>query len=206
MDDLTGGRDSKEVRKEMDERLKLNLEDIKKLYKKNELFVNLYEQKDFDIRYCESFQDIGMETVYPKIKLLDDKIIGCYKIEKYIRKGYFLGSKFYSTKCMDIAFLGKLDKKCKMKGIQERHREFIHYEQLWNSIFDFNSQIDITDLNFIEKCVLIYKQQMFTTMHTGVRIANVIKMIIPTLVKRKFMDHKGVETFPFRTDEEQKEF
>lgn len=53
---------------------------------------------------------------------MDDDICGCFKIEKYIIEGYFLGSKFYAVMCYDAKDAGRLTGKCKMKGVKERYR------------------------------------------------------------------------------------
>lgn len=65
-----------------------------------------------------AYLDVGEENMYDKCNLLNDDICGCYKKEKFIIEGYWLGSKNYGLRAFDFDNGGKISTICKMKGIR----------------------------------------------------------------------------------------
>lgn len=73
------------------------------------------------------------------MRVLDANICGAFKQEKYVWEGYFLGAKFYATKCLELkndgTCGGALQRICKMKGVQERKRIYEDYRTMYEAIF-----------------------------------------------------------------------
>lgn len=73
------------------------MDKVRKCYKENTIYQEIMKIKDFDIRYSETLYDDKMKMEHPDLNIIDDNILGCYKIEKFIKEGYFLGSKMYAV-------------------------------------------------------------------------------------------------------------
>lgn len=94
--------------------------------------------------------------------------------------------------------MGQVSEQCKMKGVVYCQRRFEKYRELYENI-----HMRQWPLNSFHTYVQPYQQQQWTVMHTGVRIAPIIKYIMPTLSKRKFEDDKGHTSRPFANVSEQ---
>lgn len=181
------------------------MNDAKKIYSENSLFKEILKIEDFDIRYSESMYDENVRQEHPYVKMIDDNILGCYKIEKFIKEGFFLGSKMYATNCLDVEKVGRLTQKCKMKGVAEKYRQFEDYKELWESIFSQTSKFDISDPEDLKKYAKHFKLEgIFVKLNTGIRISSMLKIVIPTLVKRRMLDRNGIDSMPFVDFDEQK--
>jgi len=91
------------------------------------------------------------------MNILDSVACGAFKQEKYVRRGYFLGAKFYALQCIEIKSMGVIYDNCKMKGVQAKYRRFRDYEQMHEALFSIGETFAIDmEHNIVESYVKLF--------------------------------------------------
>lgn len=106
---------------------------IQAVYDKNVYYRKLKDIVFIDPREMNTGDDM-FEKAGALVPMIDGSICGSLKEEKKIIVGYYTGSKSYALEAFDDDYGGQLKEICKMKGIQARHRQMVHYREMFAAL------------------------------------------------------------------------